>query len=84
MKHDADKKEQQEEVRVDNFTKLMFGPIPPHHNVKERKEQKSTEGNLQQIDYAQLMRQIDEIMNSLNQLKPIFRKLSPLLKYLKK
>jgi hypothetical protein len=84
MKQEADKTDQQDEERVDYFTKLMFGPIPPHRNVKERLEQKANEENLQQIDYVQIMGQVEEIMNSLNQLKPMLRKLSPLLNFFKK
>lgn len=65
--------------RTDFFTELMFGRS---RNNRER-EQQNDQLN-QDVDYFQLMEQIDSIMESVKQLKPLLKPFSPIIDFIKK
>ncbi|MDF0728604.1 hypothetical protein PY093_18370 [Cytobacillus sp. S13-E01] len=65
---------------TDPFSRLMFGP-------NKRSQSQSTPDQPQQntqVDYYQLMQQFDEIMGSVNRIKPIVKEFTPLLNFFKK
>ncbi len=68
----------------DPFTRLMFGNSPrfsqpPNKNSEEAPSQPS-----HQVDYMSLMKQVDEIMGSVNRIKPMFKEIGPILDLFKK
>ena len=65
---------------TDPFSRLMFGP-------NKRSQSQSAPDQPQQntqADYYKLMQQFDEIMGSVNRIKPMFKEFSPLLNFFKK
>ncbi|QOR67560.1 hypothetical protein IM538_05310 [Cytobacillus suaedae] len=68
----------------DPFTRLMFGNSPrfPQQPDKNNEQLPSQPNN--QVDYMSLMKQVDEIMGSVNRIKPMFKELGPLLDLFKK
>lgn len=75
--------DKQEEERgsseVDRFDRLMFGSRAK--KVEEDAPEVTKEDG---VDFNQLMGQIDEIMTSIDKIKPALKNLSPLLDYFRK
>ncbi|MBT2573835.1 hypothetical protein J7E26_07700 [Bacillus sp. ISL-51] len=74
---------------MDIFTKMMFGNIEDREEREEREEQKEEKEEPEAdpeetIDYNHVMNQLGAIMNSLDQLKPVFKDLAPMVSALKK
>jgi hypothetical protein len=82
---------QENRFESDPFTKMMFGANPPRRYRENTQAdnpttENSTELNQQQ-DYTQyytLMQQVDDILGSVDRMKPVLKELSPLLRFLKK
>ncbi|MCH1625881.1 hypothetical protein [Fredinandcohnia quinoae] len=70
-------------LRDDPFSRLMFGNRQQRGTDEERPEPIQKDEN-NQIDYSQLMNQFDEIMASVDKIKPAVKQLSPFLKFFKK
>ncbi|WP_243291331.1 hypothetical protein [Bacillus sp. FJAT-47783] len=68
-----------EKRQTDFFSTFMFGQRP----VQETKEEKA-DSKLDDFNYLQLMEQIDDVMSSLKELKPLLNELSPLVNFVKK
>ncbi|MBD0405766.1 hypothetical protein CHH79_03950 [Bacillus siamensis] len=61
---------------MDIFTKMMFGNSGDRDKEpEENPEQPQKENEEQEIDYNHVMNQLGSIMNSLDQLKPVFKDL---------
>ncbi|WP_412968671.1 hypothetical protein [Fredinandcohnia sp. 179-A 10B2 NHS] len=75
---------------TDPFDRLMFGNGNRNRSRSSSRSNKqeevadSTEMLGDQVDFAQLMKQADDIMTSINKIKPVFKDLSPLLDYFRK
>jgi hypothetical protein len=83
---------------VHPFDRMFFGnvrgerPAPPINQVNNQpKETDDLLSNLlnnpklQNIDYDKMMNHVDNLFNSLNELKPMFQKVSPIInKFLQK
>lgn len=70
---------------IDPFDRLMFGNRSRSRNSNDQEEvAASTEMQGDQVDFAQLMKQADDIMTSINKIKPVFKELSPLLDFFRK
>jgi hypothetical protein len=76
-------KDQSEDVQtppVDRFTEFMFGTRQSGKNIN----QQQTNDEIDNLNYLTLLEQIDDIMVSLKELKPMLEQLSPLMDYIKK
>jgi len=67
------------ESQSDFFTNLMFGkrqsrPKPEIEHSSQQNE----------VDYLTLMDQIDDVVTSLKELKPLLKQFSPIINYIKK
>lgn len=67
----------------DRFTELMFG-----NRVFGRKKNYSPTNNQEnefsEVNYFTLFQQLDDILDSLEELKPVVQQISPLIDYFKK
>ncbi|THE11192.1 hypothetical protein E1I69_15715 [Bacillus timonensis] len=72
-----------ETSKMDRFDRLMFGPRP--RRDENRTLEKNTKANkTDEVDFNQLMGQLDDIMTSIGKIKPAFKDLSPFLNFFKK
>lgn len=69
----------EESVQSDFFTDLMFGR---RQNTPKQEEQNVPKQD--EVDFFVLMEQIDDIMASLKELKPLLKQFSPIIDYIKK
>ncbi|WP_226670575.1 hypothetical protein [Metabacillus litoralis] len=69
---------------ADRFSQLMFGSRSENHHPKVEEIQPAQESEKQEVNYFTLMEQIDDIMISVENLKPMLKQFSPLLDYIKK
>lgn len=81
--------EVQEEIQtktedIDPFTRLMFGSNRHGRGAPMEQGNEDKVNDQNQVDYVQLMTQLDEIMGSVNRIKPMLKELSPLLDFFKK
>ncbi|WPZ19133.1 hypothetical protein UM396_04225 [Geobacillus subterraneus] len=68
----------------DRFSRLMFGPFPPNQTDR-REEQGETEPlPLPNIDFMKLFENVSVLTDSLQQLKPLVKKISSLVDFMKK
>ncbi|QGQ44654.1 hypothetical protein [Metabacillus sediminilitoris] len=68
---------------IDRFNQLMFGSRASSR-IEERSHIKKDDNPNEEIDYFTLLEQIDDIMESLKNLKPILNHLSPIVDFIKK
>lgn len=84
MDHDKNddiaQKEKAQTPPVDRFTEFMFGTRSSERN----NDQQQTNTEMDDVNYFTLLEQIDDIMVSLKDLKPMLEQLSPLMDYIKK
>ncbi|MFS0824175.1 hypothetical protein [Bacillus sp. 1P02SD] len=72
-----------EPSKVDRFDRLMFGPRT--RGDENRAPEKNTISNkTDEVDFNQLMGQLDDIMTSIGKIKPAFKGLSPFLDFFRK
>ncbi|MGM0874605.1 MAG: hypothetical protein ACQEWV_07330 [Bacillota bacterium] len=72
---------------VDRFSELMFGTRPTarkQENKHEPKHSNKDENKTDEVNYFTLMEQINDIMVSLGNLKPILKEFTPIMDYIKK
>lgn len=66
------------------FDRLMFGPMT-HSTRSERKQADPENSSSNQLNFEELMTQIDTLMTSAKELKPMFAKIRPFFdQFLKK
>ncbi|WP_353856132.1 hypothetical protein [Bacillus sp. Bos-x628] len=70
----------------DIFTAMMFGqPAEKEKSKSELKDERTdTTSNDDSIDYMHVMNQIGHIMNSIEELKPVFKDVGPMISAFKK
>ncbi|MFC4320665.1 hypothetical protein [Litchfieldia salsa] len=79
----------------DPFTRMMFGANSigrfreNHQDIVDDKptadlDKDSTQQQIDYNQYYQLMQQVDDIIGTVERMKPVFRELSPLLDFFKK
>ncbi|MGE6630970.1 hypothetical protein [Bacillus sp. NPDC077027] len=72
-------------AQKDFFSTMMFGkPSEPEKKKKEAKSDDESSSNEESIDYMHVMNQIGTIMNSIDELKPVFKDVGPLISAFKK
>jgi hypothetical protein len=72
---------------VDRFSKLMFGAKASREIKENNQHQENSvhdENKTDEVNYFTLMEQIDDIMGSLENLKPMLKQFSPIIDYIKK
>jgi hypothetical protein len=70
------------EPKNDPFDQLMFGQRVK--NVKSVEDQGEVNKENSTADFSHLLGQLDDIMTSINNIKPAIKELSPLLDYFRK
>ncbi|MFK9094645.1 hypothetical protein [Bacillus salipaludis] len=70
--------ESQEHLVQDRFTNFMFGPLREQHQNHHQPHQEPIQ-NQSTIDYGELMMNIDNLMESVRGLKPLFLKVYPFI-----
>ncbi|MFC0271997.1 hypothetical protein ACFFIX_11090 [Metabacillus herbersteinensis] len=76
-----------EKEKIDRFTELMFGSAPRKKDGKENTEEAAApleQSSPDEVNYFQLMSQIDDIMGSWENLKPMIKEFSPVVSFFKK
>ncbi|MBA2874918.1 hypothetical protein [Thermaerobacillus caldiproteolyticus] len=84
---DQEAKEQNEQTnqREDRFSRLMFGPFPSRQRENVLGKSEFSEFPPQQgLDFMQLMQDIDTLVSSFNQLKPLMKKFTSFVDLFKK
>ncbi|MBB5325567.1 hypothetical protein HNQ34_002668 [Anoxybacillus tepidamans] len=69
---------QTNEQPTDRFSRLMFGAFPSRERVEK------TSSPQQELDWIQLMQDIDTLVSSFHQLKPFMRTITSFIDSLKK
>jgi hypothetical protein len=77
---DINQKEKAQTPPVDRFRDFMFGTRSSGRN----NDQQQTNTEMDDVNYFTLLGQIDDIMISLKDLKPMLKQISPLIDYIKK
>ncbi|MCC3355598.1 hypothetical protein [Bacillus sp. REN16] len=77
--NDGKPEEEVEAPKLNRFDRLMFGQRDRSAGNKEQEIKKEDA-----VDFNKLMGQIDEIMTSIDKIKPALKDLSPLLDYFRK
>lgn len=78
----TEEKEKQK-TNIHPFDKLMFGQH--ERNGEKKSENKKDETDLENVEFMELMNQIDILMSSFGHFKPLLNKVTPLLeKWIKK
>lgn len=86
---EATEKETEATPPSDRFTQLMFGNRVPNkyreqHNSQEKQVEEQVKEQNNEVNYFTLMEQIDDIMGSLENLKPVLKEFGPIVDYIKK
>ncbi len=89
LEADSEDYEQKDETippPSDRFTQLMFGNrVPKRYREQNNMEEKQVEvEQSNEINYFTLMEQIDDIMVSIENLKPVLKELGPIVDFIKK
>ncbi|MGG3888306.1 hypothetical protein [Metabacillus fastidiosus] len=86
-KEDALENAELTEEQEDRFNKLMFGTNYKKRNrlpVQKEEIKEKIKEEPDEINYLHLMGQIDDIMTSISNLKPVLEHLSPIVNFIKK
>ncbi|AGT31129.1 hypothetical protein M493_04115 [Geobacillus genomosp. 3] len=75
--------EQRREQR-DRFSRLMFGPFPPRQADRQEEREETEPLPLPNIDFMKLFENVGVLTDSLQQLKPLVKKISSLVDLMKK
>ncbi|MDQ0232296.1 hypothetical protein [Metabacillus malikii] len=85
MEHNEEHVEQQQDDSKENtgdyFTNLMFGS---KHTTKNTEPASNTIEHQSDIDYFTIMEQLNDIMNSIDNLKPVLKEFEPIVNFFKK
>ncbi|MBE3568702.1 MAG: hypothetical protein IMW92_00855 [Bacillales bacterium] len=78
-----EEKDEKQKTNIHPFDKLMFGQ---HERTSKKKlENQEDETDLENVDFMELMKQIDILTSSFGHFKPLLNKVTPLLeKWIKK
>lgn len=81
--------EEQEQTKehneqFDRFSRLMFGPFPPRPRQPRDASVQNESSSEQGLDFSQLMQNIDTLISSFDQLKPLMKKITSFVNMLKK
>ncbi|MFN2747107.1 MULTISPECIES: hypothetical protein [Bacillus] len=69
----------------DFFSKMMFGTNQPAHREEQSDRQEAEETNTaQEPDYMHVMNQVGQIMDSIDELKPMFKEIGSMVSALRK
>ncbi|MCY7452922.1 hypothetical protein [Bacillus altitudinis] len=73
-------------AQKDIFSAMMFGqPLEKEKSKTEKKEERAkTSSSDDSIDYMHVMNQIGNIMNSIDELKPVFKDVGPMISAFRK
>ena len=74
--------QKEQDQKVDRFTELMFGRRPNMERKEHEIKPENTVGD--DVNYFTIMEQIGDIMNSIDNLKPVLKEFSPIIDYIKK
>jgi hypothetical protein len=81
----ADHEEQkQQDKQLDRFSRLMFGSFPPSRQSNDSPSMQHNAPSQQSPDFMQLFQNIDTLVASLDQLKPLMKKITSIVDMLKK
>ena len=81
---DKEQSKQHNNEQFDRFSRLMFGAFPPRSHQSHDSPSVRNESSPQQgLDFMQLMQNIDTLMSSFDQLKPLMKKITSLVDMLK-
>jgi hypothetical protein len=80
----ADNEQQQQDKPLDRFSRLMFGPFPPSRQSNDGPSMQHDASSQQGPDFIQLLQNIDTIVASFDQLKPLMKKITSFIDVLKK
>ncbi|MGG1676589.1 hypothetical protein ACIFOT_12675 [Neobacillus sp. NRS-1170] len=72
----------EDEKHHDRFTSFMFGPRRPQHERNQlfgNRHSQNSHQNQSDIDYEQLMMNIDALWESIQGFKPLFQKFYPFI-----
>ncbi|QHN48550.1 hypothetical protein EPB69_03905 [Geobacillus stearothermophilus] len=75
---------QQSREERDRFSHLMFGPFPPNRTGRQEERTETEPLPLPNIDLMKLVENVGTLTDSLQQLKPLIKKISSLIDGLKK
>lgn len=82
---DTEKEIETNAPSYDRFTQLMFGNrVPQRYREQNNLQEKQAEEQSNEVNYFTLMEQIDDIMASLENLKPVLKEFGPIVDYIKK
>mgnify|MGYP001201215289 CR=1 FL=1 len=76
-------REQSREQR-DRFSRLMFSPFPPQQADRQEERDEAESPPLPTIDLMKLFENVSVLTDSLQQLKPLVKKISSLVDFMKK
>ncbi|WP_174730882.1 hypothetical protein [Mesobacillus harenae] len=65
--------------KIAPFDRMMFGPRATRVQPAPKHQKQKHEEILEQIDLEELMTHVDTLLNSYHQVKPMFKKLGPLI-----
>ncbi|ATO36827.1 MULTISPECIES: hypothetical protein [Geobacillus] len=68
----------------DRFSRLMFGPFPPRQTDRREEREETDPPPLPNIDFMKLFENVSVLTDSLQQLKPLVKKISSLVDFIKK
>jgi hypothetical protein len=80
----TDENKEKNAVATDKFTQLMFGNRVPKRLQHSSYQEEEQDNKKEDVNYFTLMGQIDDIMVSLENLKPVLKELSPIMDFFKK
>jgi hypothetical protein len=81
----ADNEQQQQQDKpLDRFSRLMFGPFPPSRQSNDGAAMQNESPSQQNLDFMQLLQNIDTLVASFDQLKPLMKKITSFIDVLKK
>ncbi|GMN99465.1 hypothetical protein [Parageobacillus thermoglucosidasius] len=81
---DDQKQTKQQNEQMDRFSRLMFGSFPPRSRQSRDGSVQNDLSFQQGPDFLQLMQNIDTLVTSFDQLKPLMKKITSFVNMLKK
>ncbi|BDG48398.1 MULTISPECIES: hypothetical protein [Parageobacillus] len=81
---DDQEQTKQHNEQADRFSRLMFGSFPPRSRQSRDESVQNEFSSQQGLDFSQLMQNIDTLISSFDQLKPLMKKITSFVNMLKK
>jgi hypothetical protein len=84
--NEGKEREDRNPPQVDRITEFMFGPRAGRERrmENEKQDQINNGENDQEANYFTIMEQLGDIMDSIENLKPMIKQFSPIMDYIKK